>query len=99
VLAYSQTYVRPLILCFKLCELDYKNHIFGGDLNTDFARFHPMRSCIIDFFSDLGLRLSDELLPFDSVTFHADTTGASSFIDHFAKVTQQLYVNVLSSDN
>ena len=56
---WDNEYVNCLaLIANKLCELDYKNLIFGGNLNTDFARFHPMRSSIMDFFSDLGLRLT-----------------------------------------
>jgi len=55
---WDDEYVNcPALIANKLCELDYKNLIYGGDLNTDFAWFHPMRSCI------MGLRLTDELLP------------------------------------
>ena len=61
---WDDEYVNCLaLIANKLSELEYKNRIFGGDLNIDFARAHPMRSCILEFFSDLGLRLTDELVP------------------------------------
>jgi hypothetical protein len=85
------------LIANDLCELQYSNLIFGGDLNIDFARAHPLYGCILDFFNDLGLRLIDDLLPLDSATFRVEASGASSFIDHFA-VTQQIYDNILSSD-
>jgi len=50
------------LIADKLSELEYKNLIFDGDLNIDFARAHPMNSCILEFFSNLGLRLTDELV-------------------------------------
>jgi len=53
-----------------------------------------LHSRVSDFLTELALRLIDDLLPADSVTFRAEASGASSFIDHFA-VTQHVYGDIL----
>ena len=95
---WDDEYVDCLaLIANKLSELNYNNIIFGGDLNIDFTSAHPLHSCVLEFLKDLDLRLLDDLLPADSVTFHVEASGASSFIDHFA-VTQQLYGANLSCE-
>lgn len=94
---WEDDYVNCLAsIANDLSRLNFKNLIFGGDFNIDFARVHPLRSVVLDFLKDFKLRLTDDLLPSNSATFRVEASGASSFIDHFA-VTQPLYDSIMYS--
>jgi len=79
-----------------ISELDFRQLIFGGDLNIDFNTGHAMKDYLLNFPSDIGIVFVDDKLDSElsKSTFRVDSTGAASCIDHFA-VSHSLSDNIM----
>ena len=65
-------------------DIQYSYIIWGGDFNVDFKPKHPLRDTICGIMDDLSLcNVKDKLSGDVLYSFHVDSTGASSLIDHF----------------
>ena len=69
-----------------LDSVSFDHLIIGGDFNVDLGVSSPRATLFSDFLQDRGLICVDKL-PISSIThtYHCDSTGASSWIDHFVR--------------
>ena len=96
---WQETYMNCLAsITEELTRIEYKYIVFGGDLNMDFCRDHPLSDYVNTFCEELNLQFVDDKLPQTSrYSYRVEASNASSLIDHFA-VSKQLFTKVSMVD-
>jgi len=79
-----------------IIDMGFCSIIFGGDLSTGLSIGHTMQEYLVNFTEDLGITFVDYKLDYHSskFIFRVESTGAASWIDHFA-VSHSLYNDVV----